>query len=74
MLEMTCHRCGSDRLDVAGDALDWDEVRCRECSEFVTTYGDALAAGQPLPLIDACLKAHRLACTMGIDGRSVYPA
>lgn len=66
MLELTCHRCGSDRLDVASDALDWDEVRCKECSEFVTTWGDAMAATQPVPLMDACLKAHRLAWAMGV--------
>lgn len=64
MLGMSCHRCGSEDLNVAADAMEWDEIRCRDCGEFISTYG---AATQPLLLADACLKTRQLAQTMGIS-------
>ncbi|RKR06279.1 hypothetical protein C7446_1218 [Kushneria sinocarnis] len=67
MLDMTCHRCGSNSLHVAEDAVEWDEVICRECGEFLATYGAVMAAIRPTPLADACLKTQWLARGMGIS-------
>ncbi|OHV11860.1 hypothetical protein [Kushneria phosphatilytica] len=67
MLDMTCHRCGSNNIHVVEDAMDWDEVTCRECGEFLTTYGAAMALMQPVPLADACIKTQQLARCMGIS-------
>ncbi|MFC0268510.1 hypothetical protein [Kushneria aurantia] len=67
MPELTCHRCGSDSLDVVEVPMDWDEVCCRDCGEFITTWGAASQDNQHSPLVHACFQTQQLARSMGIS-------